>query len=193
MSSNLNLSWHAIYVKNRSEKKVAETLTKKGVENYCPYNIKQQPDKKKTVTEPLFGALVFVRIQPEQATMIKSLSGVVNFAYWLGKPVVIKDEEINAIKQLVQTKESLKVEKTAVNFLATVKLSHERKISKDGKLVQISHIPFKAELPSLGYTVITASMYQKEVAAAAEQNTHLLTVEEAVESSFWQKLSKEVG
>ncbi|RYZ19047.1 MAG: antitermination protein NusG, partial [Chitinophagaceae bacterium] len=35
---NAKALWYAIYTKPRWEKKVAELLTRKGIENYCPLN-----------------------------------------------------------------------------------------------------------------------------------------------------------
>lgn len=191
MSSNLNLLWHAVYVKNRYEKKVSDALSKKDIENYCPYNNKLKSDKRKVQAEPLFACLVFVRMAPEQATTIKAISGVVNFAYWLGKPVVLKDEEINAIRSLTQTNHPLKVEKTGVKFSAMVKLLHKRAISREGKLVQIYHIPYKAEVPSLGYTISLDGILENENELTVSNEVEVANL--ASQPMLWKQLSKEVG
>jgi hypothetical protein len=48
--------WYAVYTRPRWEKKVAEILTDKKIENYCPLNkvVRQWSDRKKIVHEPLF-------------------------------------------------------------------------------------------------------------------------------------------
>ena len=58
--------WFVVYTKSRCEKKVADLLTKKGIENYCPLNRvqKQWSDRKKIILAPLFTSYVFVRIRP---------------------------------------------------------------------------------------------------------------------------------
>ncbi len=47
--------------------------------------------------------------------IIRQTEGVINFLYWLGKPAVIRDEEIAAMKKFVNDFEFIKLEKTAVN------------------------------------------------------------------------------
>ena len=63
MNSERNTFWYVVYTKPNWEKKVAELLEKKGIEQYCPLNKvqKQWHDRKKTVWEPLFKSYVFVR------------------------------------------------------------------------------------------------------------------------------------
>src|SRR5215211_2634080 len=92
--------WYAVYTKPRWEKKVADLLTRKQIENYCPLNkVKRQwSDRKKIVMEPLFQSYVFVRVPKNMLTMVRETSGVLNFVYWLQKPAIIRDEEIDLIK-----------------------------------------------------------------------------------------------
>ncbi len=60
MFANEDKHWHAIYVKSRSEKKVAERLDDLGIDYYLPLvtTIKQWSDRKKRVEEPLFKSYV---------------------------------------------------------------------------------------------------------------------------------------
>ncbi|HZZ75628.1 MAG TPA: transcription termination/antitermination NusG family protein, partial [Puia sp.] len=59
--------WYAVYTKPHCEKKVADLLTRKGIENYYPQNnvLKHWSDRKKIVHAPLFSSFVFVRISIE--------------------------------------------------------------------------------------------------------------------------------
>src|SRR5919206_3366358 len=100
---NTEKKWYAIYTKPRWEKKVAELLTKKGIENYCPLNkvTRQWCDRKKTVHEPLFTSYVFVYVTQAEHLAVKQTNGFVTFVFWLGKPAVIRDEEIKTIKQFL--------------------------------------------------------------------------------------------
>lgn len=190
MSNSLHLSWHAVYVKDRYEKKVADVLNKKDIETYCPHNNKQKSDRKKSVSDLLFGSLLFVKIDAGQAPAIRNISGVINFAYWLGSPVEIKEEEISAIKTMVATKEPLKIEKTKVDFSGQVALTHKRLVEREGKLVQILHVPYSANIPSLGYCIVTEDagkqvieIESSEAAAPSNQGRQI----------FLEQLSKEVG
>ena len=59
-----NKKWFTLYVKSRSEKKVAKQLEDIGVESFLPLitKIKQWSDRKKKVEEPLFRSYIFVHI-----------------------------------------------------------------------------------------------------------------------------------
>src|SRR5687767_5047441 len=95
--------WYAVYTKPRREKKVDKLLNEKGMESYCPLQKiqRQWSDRKKIVEEPLFKSYVFVRISDEQQTELRMVNGVVNFVYWMGKPAIIKDKEIEIIKKFL--------------------------------------------------------------------------------------------
>lgn len=96
--------WHVLYSKPRSEKKLDESLTKKGFESWCPLNKvqKQWSDRKKIVEEPLFKSYVFVKISDTDRTEILMTPGALNFVYYLRKPATIRDVEIETIKLYLQ-------------------------------------------------------------------------------------------
>src|SRR4051812_27565254 len=113
----MEAKWYAVYTKSRWEKKVAELLTKRQIENYCPLNlvVRQWSDRKKKLYEPLFTSYVFVHVLQEQIAELKQVQGVINLVLWLNKPAVIKDREIQAIKEFLDEYKSVRLEKTAVN------------------------------------------------------------------------------
>ncbi|MDE3741466.1 UpxY family transcription antiterminator [Maribacter polysaccharolyticus] len=94
------MKWYVLYVKPKSEKKVAELLRKMGIEVYCPLvkEVRQWSDRKKTVENPLFKSYVFVRLNNNERQMVFAVPGVVRYLFWLGKPAVVRDEEIQAIE-----------------------------------------------------------------------------------------------
>ncbi|MFN8245306.1 MAG: UpxY family transcription antiterminator [Ferruginibacter sp.] len=100
-----------MYTRPRWEKKVAQNLSNRGFENYCPLNRvrKQWSDRKKLVLEPLFKGYVFVRVEESRKWDIKLIDGVVNFVYWLGKPARVKESEITTIKKFLQEFEDVEV------------------------------------------------------------------------------------
>lgn len=91
----------AIYTMPRSEKKVAERLEKKGVEVYCPLQttLRQWSDRKKKVKIPVFPSYVFVCVNEKERELVLMDAGVKNFVFWLGKPAIIRNEEIEEIKK----------------------------------------------------------------------------------------------
>jgi transcription antitermination factor NusG len=97
---------------------VAEILTRRKIENYCPINkvVKQWSDRKKVIYEPLFTSYVFVRVPEFDITSLKQTQGVINLVYWLGKPAVVRDFEIEEIRKFLCEYVNIKLEKTPINI-----------------------------------------------------------------------------
>lgn len=93
--------WMAIYTKPRSEKKVEKRLIDLGIEAYCPtfVTLKQWSDRKKKVELPSLPSYVFVKIEEQKRLVVLNDPSVLNFVFWLGQPVNIKEEEILALKE----------------------------------------------------------------------------------------------
>lgn len=93
-------NWYAIYTKPRWEKKVDSVLTRKNIESWCPVQKvqRQWSDRKKIIEDPVFKSYVFVRIGEEEKLLVLQTEGVLNFVHYLGKPAIIKNEEIENIK-----------------------------------------------------------------------------------------------
>jgi transcription antitermination factor NusG len=100
-----DMNWYAVYTKPRWEKKVAATLEEMGIENYCPLvkTLKQWSDRKKIVLEPLFKSYVFVHISDAEKWSLTKINGILNLVLWLGKPAIIKEEEIIVIKKFLNS------------------------------------------------------------------------------------------
>jgi transcription antitermination factor NusG len=119
---NAQQHWYVVYTLPRWEKKVAEILSNKGIEHYCPLNRvqKQWSDRKKVVLEPLFKGYVFVKTDDGCKWDLKKIDGIINYVYWLGKPAVVREDEIQTIKKFleefseVQVIENQLIEKDAV-------------------------------------------------------------------------------
>jgi transcription antitermination factor NusG len=148
--------WYALYTRPRWEKKVADLLEKKKVEVYCPLNKvqKQWADRKKIILEPLFTSYVFVHVTEQEHISIKQTDGVVNFVYWLNKPAVIRNEEIDTIKKFINEYDYVSVEKTQVNLNDRVRIINGPLMMWEGNVVEIRTNTVKITLPSLGRTLV---------------------------------------
>src|SRR5688500_1387135 len=106
-------SWYAVYTKPRWEKKVAAALEKRQIESYCPLNLvaRQWSDRRKVVQEPLFSSYVFVRVPDSKRQLVRETEGIINFVYWLGKPALIPDHEIELIKRFLRHYKDISLEK----------------------------------------------------------------------------------
>lgn len=148
--------WYAVYIRSRWEKKVSDLLTKKKIENYCPLNrvVRQWADRKKTVYEPLFTCYVFVHITEREQLSIKQTDGVLNFVHWLGKPAVIRDEEIETVKRFLNEHDDVKLERIDVNVNDKVRITSGPLMQQEGEVMQIKNSTVRVHLPSLGYAMI---------------------------------------
>jgi transcription antitermination factor NusG len=148
-----NLYWYALYTKPRWEKKVAKLLEEKGIENYCPLNkiIKQWSDRKKVVMEPIFKSYVFVRISDKNKWELKKVNGVLNFVFWLGKPAIIKDQEIITIKKFLDEFSDVNVEEVGtLKINATVRIKHGIMMNYRGILIEVLGSRAKVRIESMG-------------------------------------------
>jgi transcription antitermination factor NusG len=139
-------------------------LVKKRIETYCPLNkvVRQWADRKKVVFEPLFTSYVFVHINAQEQLAVKQTDGIMNFVYWLGQPAVIKDEEIDAVKQFLEEYQNVQLEKIAVNMNDRVKISNGPLMAREGDVIEVRNRTVKVQLPSLGYA-LTAEVDKSNV------------------------------
>ncbi len=96
-------NWHAIYVKSRTEKKVVDLLINNSIDAYLPIlkTMRQWSDRKKMIEMPLFNGYVFVNINPKQKDDVLHTNGVVGFVKHCGQMAVVRDIEIQQLKQLI--------------------------------------------------------------------------------------------
>lgn len=151
----MELNWYAVYTKPRWEKKVAGLITKAGIENYCPLrkSVRQWSDRKKIVEEPLFNSYVFVRISNKQHAAIREIDGVVNFVYWLQKPAVIRDEDIEIVKRFLNEYSNVRIERTIVNVHDRVKIVNGPFMEFEANVIKVNNKTVKVILPSIGFTM----------------------------------------
>ncbi|MEJ7768089.1 MAG: UpxY family transcription antiterminator [Chitinophagaceae bacterium] len=154
--NNENSKWYAVYTKPRWEKKVADLLTRKQIENYCPLNKvqRQWSDRKKIVMEPLFQSYVFVKTTLATQTAVRETAGVLNFVYWLQKPAVIRQEEIDVIRRFMNEYQSVQLEKSTVNLNDKVRIIGGPLMLREGNVLEVKNKTVKVLLPSLGYTLV---------------------------------------
>jgi len=98
------MTWRAFYTRPRHELKVAARLEEQDYEIYCPtIRVKVKwSDRWKKVTKPLFTSYIFANVDEKQRIGILEDPGVSQCVHWCGKPAEIRDEEIQAIRLLLE-------------------------------------------------------------------------------------------
>jgi transcription antitermination factor NusG len=147
--------WYAVYTRPRWEKKVAECLIKNRLESYCPLNrvVRQWSDRKKIIEEPLFNSYVFTRLLPSEQSLVRQINGVVNFVYWLGRPAIIRADEIQSIKDFLFQYQNVKLEKAPIHVDDDVQIINGPLVAMKGKVVSVNHKTVRVILKSLGFAL----------------------------------------
>ncbi len=112
-------NWYAVYTKSGCEKKVADLLSKKNFETYCPtkgsntsgswWNIKKSG-------EPVFTSRIFVKASEQKISEVRKCSGVINILYWREVPAIINENEIDSIRYFLSQNENFSIQKTAIQY-----------------------------------------------------------------------------
>jgi transcription antitermination factor NusG len=150
--------WYAIYTKPRWEKKIDSVLIRKGVESWCPLQKieRQWSDRKKIIEDPLFKSYVFVHINNGERAEVLRTDGVLNFVHYLGKPAVIKDEEINLIKKYLAEKDVsiLIISQEGFKEETKIKVNHGVFMGNEGTVLRGGKKKVYVKLESLGQVMV---------------------------------------
>jgi transcription antitermination factor NusG len=145
--------WYAVYTKPRWEKKVFALLEKSGLEAYCPLNRvrKKWSDRVKWTEEPLFKSYVFVKVRSEELTEVRQVNGVVNFVYWLGRPAVIRDSDIQVIRKFLNDYDDITVTSIEVRKDDKIMIQKGALMDKRAKVVEVLNSRVRVVIESIGF------------------------------------------
>ena len=145
-------NWYVVYTKPKWEKKVAEKLTEAGIECYCPLitQMKQWSDRKKAIEVPLFNSYVFVQLEDGNRNSVFQVYGVVRYLFWLGKPAIVKDGEIEIIKTSLKAPNISDISVTSIQVGDRIKLETGAFSNQDAVVQEISNTYYTLVLESLG-------------------------------------------
>ena len=153
MAAQTSKKWFAVYTRPRWEKKVHKLLEEKGIESYCPLNKvhRKWSDRIKIVEEPLFKSYVFVKVNEEEKTPVRMTEGVVNFIYWLGKPALIKEKEIEIIKRFLNDHHDVEVRPVEIKEGKKVVVQSGILMGKQGTVKKVLHKKVEIIIESIGF------------------------------------------
>tara|TARA_B100001057_G_scaffold59679_3_gene52907 strand:- start:10873 stop:11343 length:471 start_codon:yes stop_codon:yes gene_type:complete len=146
--------WFVLYTKPNQELKVARHLEEAGISSYCPTIsvIKQYSDRKKKIIKPLISSYVFVQIEERKRNDVFSVFGIVRYIFWLGKPAIVRDSEIESMKKhLNGVYQSISFKKFTRGQI--YKISEGLFAGEKGRIIETQKNKIKIELESLGMTV----------------------------------------
>ena len=149
------MSWYVLYTKPRTEKRVAENLEQMGLEVYCPLitEVKQWKDRKKKLKTPLFKSYVFIKLEEKKRNRVFDVPGVVRYLFWLGKPAIVRNEEIEVIKDWLDDEkvQDAKVEHLNEGDKITIKSGAFK--DQEAIIREVGKKKMRLIMPKLGFTV----------------------------------------
>jgi transcription antitermination factor NusG len=98
------INWHALYTSPRAEKRVKEQLEQHGIECYLPLHRSPRvwSDRVKMVDMPLFNSYIFIKCKASEILRMNKIYGVVRVVFYDGKPAIIRQQEIDAIRMFIE-------------------------------------------------------------------------------------------
>jgi transcription antitermination factor NusG len=150
--------WFAVYTKPRCEKKVHQLLSLRGIESYCPLNkvSRQWSDRIKIVEEPLFKSYVFVCINREDLTSVRMIEGVLNFVYWMGRPAIVRQCEIDSIRRFLNEYENVEARAIDIRPHSKVLIQQGILMDKEATVRKLMHNRVEVVIESVGFRLIAS-------------------------------------
>ena len=94
-----------------------------------------------------------VYIEESKRKLVFSIPGIVRYLFWLGKPAIVHENEINIMKKHLEgVYSSISISKLIIGQL--YKISEGPLAGNKGKIVEMKKNKVKLELASLGMTVV---------------------------------------
>ncbi|MBD0260072.1 MAG: UpxY family transcription antiterminator, partial [Cytophagales bacterium] len=95
-------NWYVVYTYPNSEKKIYNELSRREISAFLPTKkvTRQWSDRKKNIDVPLFPNYLFVKVNSSATWQVLLVNGVVKYITCNGAPAVVKQKEIDWIRQL---------------------------------------------------------------------------------------------
>ena len=154
--------WLVVYTSPRSEKKVYEALVKREIAAYCPLTrVKRRwSDRTKIIQEPLFRSYVFVHVTPSRRTAVLRVPGVLRFLYYERQPAVVRDSEIELIRQFLRDHQRVVARPvTGPGMFApgtSVRVTAGIMMGGEGSVLEVRNNEVKVLIRSLGQELVAS-------------------------------------
>lgn len=95
--------WKVVYTRSNYEKKAHELLSQCGLHSFCPVITTRSKwaDRFKVIEKPLFPSYLFVYVSPAEEQKVLTISGILNYVNFGGKPAIMPDEDISRVNDIL--------------------------------------------------------------------------------------------
>ena len=148
------MNWYVLHTKPRNEKKVEEQLLSRGINAYCPKKteIKFWSDRKKKIEVPVLPSMVLVKLKDNDINRVFESQGVIRYMFWMGKRAVVRQSEIDILKNYSDGNYNLKSSKSS-NISVGDNFSLPSFNNEKGVISRISNNNIWIYLKSIGLSV----------------------------------------
>lgn len=160
----MEMKWYAAYTKPNWEKKVIASLNRKKITHFCPLEVLSKQENKKVSQS--FNCYVFVKVSEEGFKQLKQINGIKHVLYWMDKPAVVTEPEIELIKSFIAEHSFVKIERETGNGSL---YNNATQNENEAKLIHLNNTKIKASLPSLRLILI-AEFEKSAVRLASNKN-----------------------
>ena len=145
------MNWYVICTKPNTELKVASQLNSLGINAFCPsYSfIKKYSDRKKKGEKPLMPRYVLVKMLEKDRPNVFAVPSVIRYLFWLGKPAIVRHEEIEILKNELEGYQSIS-NKSSLNVGNDFAIPYGPFKGINGKILNFSNNRMRLELKSIG-------------------------------------------
>lgn len=145
------MNWYVICTKPNTELKVASQLNSLGINAFCPsYSfIRKYSDRKKKTEKPLMPRYVLVKMLEKDRTNVFAIPNVIRYLFWLGKPAIVRHEEIEILKNELEGYQSIS-NKSSLNVGNDFAIPYGPFKGINGKILNFSNNRMRLELKNIG-------------------------------------------
>ena len=147
------MNWFVLYTKPRFEKKVEEGLLSLGIEAYCPVRkeIRFWSDRQKKIDVPVLPSMILVKLEEKNINDVFNVNGVVRYMFWLGKRAIVRQKEVDVLKNYLYGNTIINQE--IIKFNPGDRINVEGFNNEDGVVEKVSNNSAWVFLENLGYTI----------------------------------------
>lgn len=159
----MQLKWYVLNIRPHAHRTISARLSRYRIEHYWPAAGK--PAGSSPSCEPLFSSCIFVRAGKIHQDVLGTIPGIIRFAYWLGRPATIRDEEIDAVRSFLREHPEVTVRRLPVN------VRHRQRLFA-GEHAQLPAAIPRIFLPSIGFMIIKNPGQPVEGPTTHPEHTH---------------------
>ena len=116
--------------------------------------LKQWSDRIKKVSEPLLPSYLFIKITEKKRAIPLKDPSVLNYIFWLGKPAIVRESEIDALKGIISKDKAQEFEIKPLKIGDKIDVNKGQIKSKNAIIKTISNNYITAELKELGMKIV---------------------------------------